>query len=95
MKVAELIEHIRQSNPKLLQGIPEDKAEALVRRVFKHMNDTLAKTEEGVVNYAGLGRFRLRKVEKEVDGRKVSRTKIGFRPANAKGEGKESHAAGE
>jgi hypothetical protein len=45
------------------------------------MNEALAETEEGVVIFAGLGQFRVRKVEKEVEGEKVIRTQIVFRRA--------------
>jgi hypothetical protein len=37
MKVIELIEQMRQPNPQLLDGIPESKAAALARNVFKHI----------------------------------------------------------
>ena len=81
MKVTELIEQIQQANPKLLAGIPANRAAALIRNAFKHMNEALAETEEGVVIFAGLGQFRVRKVEKEVEGEKVIRTQIAFRRA--------------
>lgn len=79
MEVKELIEQMRRANPDLLDGIPDDKAEALVRNVFKHINETLAGTAEGVVQYAGLGRFRVRKVERDKAGEKTVRTRILFR----------------
>ena len=88
MEVKELIEQMRRANPDLLDGIPEDKAEALVRNVFKHINETLAGTADGVVQYAGLGRFRVRKVERDKAGEKTVRTRIGFRvlePGQGKG----------
>lgn len=85
LKVAELIEHAQQMIPGLLDGIPETRAEALVRSVFRHMNSALAGTEEGVVDYAGLGRFRVRNVEKEVNGEKITRTQISFRRAEPGG----------
>jgi nucleoid DNA-binding protein len=78
MKVAELIEQIQQANPQLLAGIPPNRAAALIRTLFKHMNDTLAGTEEGVVKFAGLGQFRVKRVEKEVDGAKVATKRILF-----------------
>ncbi|MDH4188202.1 MAG: hypothetical protein OEV08_14520 [Nitrospira sp.] len=77
-QVGTLIEQIRKTNPKLLEGIPGDKAEALIRKVFTQMNHALAMTEEGVVKFVGLGQFRARKVEKELEGKKVTRTQIVF-----------------
>ena len=91
MEVTELIEQMRQANPNLLEGIPADKAAALLKSVFRHINETLAGTADGVVQYEGLGRFRIRKVEKEKAGEKTTRTRIGFRvlePGEGKGGGK-------
>jgi nucleoid DNA-binding protein len=76
---------MQQADPKLLNGIPEDQATRLIQGVFRHMNNTLAATEDGMVNCPGFGRFRVRKVEREVDGKKVSRTQILFRRAEAAG----------
>jgi nucleoid DNA-binding protein len=90
MKATELIAQIQKSNPQLLKGIPEERAEALVAGVFKHMNDALAKTEEGAVNFAGLGQFRVRQMEREVDGKKITRTLINFRPTEP---GRKAHNA--
>jgi len=89
LKVTELIAQMQRMNPKLLRGIPEKRAARLIRSVFEHINDTLARTKEGVVPYGGLGRFRVRKVEREVKGERVIRTQIIFRraePATGKGE---------
>lgn len=88
MKVTELIEEIPKTQPKVLDGIDEKTAADLVRHVFKHINDTLAGMGEGVVKYAGLGRFRVRRMKKEVEGKKIDRTQIVFRalPGGGKGD---------
>jgi len=77
-QVGALIEQIRLTSPRLLEDIPGDKAAALVRSVFEQMNQTLAMTEEGIVTFVGLGQFRVRKVEKELEGKNVTRTQIVF-----------------
>jgi hypothetical protein len=79
MKVTQLLAEIQKSDPQLLAGIPEGRAEALVAGVFKHMNETIAQADEGRVDFAGLGRFVVRQVEREKDGRKIVRTLIHFR----------------
>lgn len=83
VKVADLIEKIQEINPALFDGISENRAAALIRTAFENMNDTLTETEEGVVNYAGLGRFRVKKVENEVGGKKTApaRTQVIFHRA--------------
>jgi nucleoid DNA-binding protein len=79
MKGTELIAQIQQSDPQLLNGIPAHRAEALVKAVFMRMNEVLAKKEEGAVNFSGLGRFRIKKVERTTGGERIARTQIIFR----------------
>lgn len=93
MNVMELAEQLRKTNPNLMRGFEKNRAEALIRNVFKQMNDTLAGTEEGIVSYGGLGRFRVKKVEREVKGTKTSRTQIVFLRAELGG-GKGAAGAG-
>jgi hypothetical protein len=81
MPISQLIDEMQRSDPAALNGIPRSEAQALVRNVFRHMGAALAKSDEGVVAYPGLGRFRVRKVEREVDGKKVAEIRIGFQPA--------------
>jgi hypothetical protein len=81
MPISRLIDEMQQSNPAALNGIPRAEAQALVGNVFKHMGAALAKSDEGVVAYPGLGRFRVRRVERDVDGKKVAEMRIGFLPA--------------
>jgi len=91
-QVGILIEQIRKTNPRLLDGIPTNRAEALVTNVFKHMNDTLAGTQEGVVSYMGLGQFRVKHMEKEVGGKKTARKQIVFhRAGRSKASMQETH----
>lgn len=93
IRATELVEQIRRANPKLLEGIPTNHAAALVRNLFRHMNESLAKIDEGVVSFAGLGQFRVRKVEKEVGGEKIVRTQTVFRKA-MQGQDNESDGVG-
>ena len=86
MKVTELIAQIQQSDPQLLSGIPAPQAAALVTAAFKHMNGVLAKTGDGAVIFAGLGRFRIKKIQGGVAAENASRTRITFRMLEA-GEG--------
>ena len=73
-----LIRDIRQAQPRLLKGVDERRAEKLVLRVFRQINNTLSIREEGTLDCAGLGRFRVRSVSKEVDGRPVNRKHVLF-----------------
>ena len=96
MTIMELIEQIQKVSPKALNGIPKRRAARLVRDVFKHITRTLARTEEGVLTYGGLGRFRVRKVDREVQGKRVRRTQVIFRRAEpAVNKGKEANIVGD
>jgi nucleoid DNA-binding protein len=79
MDAAELIEAIRHKSPAALRDVPNDKAELLVRTVFRHINETLAATEEGSVSYSDLGRFAVKKSKKPHKGKKGLRARIRFR----------------
>ena len=87
MKVAKLIKQIQRSNPTVLSGITEDKAEEIVTNVFKQINKTLSKTEAEIVRFVGLGRFRAKTVEKEINGKTIAITRFVYRPEEP-GEGK-------
>jgi hypothetical protein len=81
IRVAELVEQLRRSQPALLEGIPEEKAVALVRYAFRHVGSTLAAAGEGAVSFSALGRFQLRHTPGKAEGKSGRRTRIGFRPA--------------
>ena len=78
MKLPELVAQIEKAHPALMKGLPPRKAAALIRAIFKEMNDTLALTEEGVVSFPGLGKFRMRQVQQVINGEAFNRTQIIF-----------------
>ena len=82
MKSIELIEKIKKDNPKLLSGIPERKAVALIRNVLNDISSTIDDTEEGTVNIGNLGIFRV--ISKQNDGEGESRKIIRFKPVRSK-----------
>jgi hypothetical protein len=78
LRIRELIERLRKRNPAVLDGITAERAEMLIHGAFQEVSAVLAETAEGMVQYSGLGRFRVRKVDMTVDGASVSRTRITF-----------------
>lgn len=80
-EASDLIAQMQQTHPHALDGIPPEKARLLVSHLFKHIQDNLAHTSQPFVAYSGLGRFRVRKIQQEMAGRKVSRTHVVFHPA--------------
>lgn len=84
MKINELIEQVSKSQPKLLANMPKKKVEKLVHTILENMRRKINSTEDGVVMFGGLGRFRVRKIEREVDGEIVIRKHVVFIGAKAK-----------
>jgi nucleoid DNA-binding protein len=97
MKISRLIEEIRDTDPDLLEGIPQQRAVALIEKVFRHIAQTVAITESDRVAYEGLGRFAIKQVTKEVDGKMVTLPRVRFiraLPNENKGRGAGSKARG-
>lgn len=57
---------------------PRSQILSIVRTTFEMMRHELDSTEEGVVSYSGLGRFRARAIEIEKDGAKRVEKRITF-----------------
>ena len=84
MKPIEIVELVKQSNPKLLGKMPEAKAAKLIAAALKQISKQLEATDEGQLKVGPLGVFGIRKVEREKEGQKKSVKKIVFRIAKQK-----------
>ena len=80
MKPKEIVECIEKNNPELLQQIPKGAASRLVQAAMQELARQGDAAEPGVLKVPGFGRFRVRLVEKEKDGRKVTVKAIRFFP---------------
>jgi hypothetical protein len=80
---ADLIDEARQTSQNVLNSMSRDEADALLCEVFKHINQKLAQADEGFISFAGLGRFRITKVEADANGEKGVQKRIIFRPAGS------------
>jgi hypothetical protein len=80
----DLLKIIGVDNPNLLSGIREKQALTLIRATLVCVARTLDTSQEELVVIAGFGRFRIRMVEREVDGKKVFKKRILYVPARAK-----------
>jgi hypothetical protein len=79
----DVIELMQQAQPDMLKDIGADQAHKLADSVFAYVNERLAQTEEGVVSFEKLGRFRLRKPrDDKADGEKPAVRNIAFHPAH-------------
>jgi hypothetical protein len=70
-----IVEQIRQ-HPELLKGITIQDAHKLLMHLFGQIRHTVARLNEGIVKYPGLGSFGIRKIER---GAGPSQTRIWFR----------------
>lgn len=71
MKYLELVEKVRLENPNLLGGLNSKVAARVVKGVLELMRNELEATEDGVLRIDGFGRFKVKTIEKVVDGETV------------------------
>jgi capsular polysaccharide biosynthesis protein len=77
----DVIELMQQARPDMFKDIGAEQAHKLADSVFAFVNERLAQTEEGVVSFDKLGRFRKRKPRDTADGEKSTVGNIAFHPA--------------
>jgi len=78
MKIEEIIEAARADNESAFGRVNDKRAAKIVRAAFKQVKNQIDLVPDGRVMIGGLGRFVIRKVEREQDGTKVSKRRILF-----------------
>jgi hypothetical protein len=81
MNAAEIVEKIRAESPALLTKIDDKVAARVVRATLAEIGKQLAQVADGAVSVPGLGRFKVKQVEKEKEGEKKNMKRISFRAA--------------
>ena len=71
MKPIEIVDFLRLEQPQLLGKMPDKKAAGLIRAALALVSRRIDALEEGFLQVAGLGVFRVRRVAREKDGQKV------------------------
>jgi hypothetical protein len=80
IEISDIVAHIERADPGLLNEISPDAAHRFVHSMFDCIAGKLAEADDGLVNVAHLGRFRvIRGGRSEATGKDLSR--ISFRPA--------------
>lgn len=79
MTITDLVQRARQSAPQKLKDISDEAAAVLLREAFALIGKQIASTDEGMVKVAGLGQFRVRKVEATPDGVKAATRRTLFK----------------
>jgi len=87
MKASEIIELIKQSKPKLLGDITDEKAAKIVSAAFSQLNKQLTEAPDGKVVIPSLGIFKVKQVERQKDGQTVKGKKVSFRASKLKAKG--------
>lgn len=88
MNVIELVERIKDEKPELFAEVPEKQAAILIREVFRQIGKNIEQLtdQDEILRIRDLGSFRIRMVEKEKEGRRISEKRILFRPAKTPSE---------
>jgi len=78
MKPIEIIECVEQEDPTLLGKLPKIRAAQIVRAALSEIGKQIDAMDEGVLKVPGFGIFRVRHVEREKDGQKVTVKRVIF-----------------
>jgi hypothetical protein len=84
MKIAEIVEQIKEANPKTLGKLTDAKAARIISAAFAEVGKHVDATTEGAVKIPALGAFAIKQVEREKEGQKLTVKKISFRAAKPK-----------
>lgn len=81
MKLIELAQKIQKDNTKSLGKMNEKKIALIIRKALKEIKEEIENTDENRIAIQGLGRFNMRMIEKEIEGKKESIKRIFFKPS--------------
>ncbi|MDQ9172261.1 hypothetical protein Q8A64_17765 [Oxalobacteraceae bacterium R-40] len=81
MDANQILEKIRTDSPALLSKIDDKVAARVVRATLAEIGKQLAQVDDGALSVPGLGRFKVKQVEKEKEGEKKIAKRISFRVA--------------
>jgi hypothetical protein len=59
LKPSEILAELRTKEPKLLDGLPEKKAEQLLKAALSHIRESIAAIDKGDLAVGMLGRFKV------------------------------------
>ena len=84
MNIKEIVQQVKARVPEQFGKLPEAPAARLLREAFAVVLGELESTDNGVVKIGGLGTFRIRLVEVEIDGKPKMVKRVMFLPVPAK-----------
>ncbi len=80
MKLIELAQKIKKENEEQLGKMNEKIIAIIIREAFEQINIEIKKTDDGRINIPRLGKFIVRMIEKEEEGKSVMIKRIIFKP---------------
>lgn len=84
IRVVDLVERARASNPKVFGDISDKKVAGLARLVMQQLNQDVSELAEGSLKVQGFGNFVVRQVDKKGDTGDTVIRRVVFRPAKPK-----------
>jgi hypothetical protein len=81
LRVLDVIDLVGKARPALLDTVPRKRAVTLIQAAFDQLGKYIDVMPEGVVRVQGFGNFRVRLVEQEKDGARVTVKRTIFRAA--------------
>lgn len=80
MNIKEIVQLAKEKAPEQLSKMPDTRAVRLLREAFAIVLDEVENKEEGAVKIGGLGTFRIRLVDIEMDGQPATARRVIFKP---------------
>jgi nucleoid DNA-binding protein len=81
-----LFDELEHRDPGVLNSLSRTEAQAFVRSAFAHMNETLLRAQDSVIDYEGLGQFRVSSGAGRAGAQESRRKRIVFRPSPPAGQ---------
>ena len=81
MKIKDLAKQVKEANPEKLGKVNERRIALIIKSAFEQLKTELNNAEDDIVRVPKLGNFKLKKIEKEKDGKKTVLKRIVFNPS--------------
>ena len=85
MTPQEIVASLKSENPELFRNLPDKLAARLIAEALARIRRRIEAVEEGAVNVARLGSFRIRQIDQEKNGQTVRVRRVIFRAAGPAG----------
>jgi hypothetical protein len=92
MKITEIVTALKTAEPQAVAKIPEPRIVKLIALALRQIAKEIDAATEGKVAVGGFGRFVIKQVEAEKDGKKTMRKRIVFHRATGEAKAKKGAA---